>query len=225
MFLSNLLCLYFTRRCITSHICDNYLSERINEQWKETINSISNGILIISRTEPRDILFFNAELKSLIHQRYEDIKEESEYKECLHRLVVKVVKADSNEQIVKVPLMDLNESTKNEKFYLDESNDFIEITISKILYEKEDAMLITFIDCDAIKKVRELTNKNKYKDSLVAVLCHELRNPLDAIAQSLDYISKYIPEEFVDTLEISKECYISITSQIDDLSVTSADRV
>jgi len=225
MVLSNLVCTYFTRRYILSYICEDYHNERINEQWKETINSINNGILILSKAEPRNVYFLNSALKSLIQQRYENIKEDNEYEDCLHKFVIKVVKADTNEEIVKVPLMDLNETTKNEKFYLDGSNDFIEITLKKILYKKEDAMLITFIDCNAINKVQELAKNNRYKDSAMAVLTHEIRNPLNVIVQSLDYLTKFVSEESTNTLEISKECCNSIMAQIDDLSVICIERV
>lgn len=198
------------------------MSKRINEQWKDSIRTINNGILIVSKTEINMPLYLNPALKNMIQEYFPNAKDDKEIKDTLPKLMVKVVKIGSFEQTQ--PLMELKEMKDNERYYLDSTNEFIEIHLATIIFEEEEANLITFIDCNAVQKIEKLKKENKRKTSLLSTVSHELRNPINAIMTSLDIISKSIPDdakkiETIATLNVSKECCNLIISQINDLSV------
>lgn len=224
MFLANFLCIYFARKETASHICGNHLSKKINEQWKSTIHTINNGILIVSKTEVNMPLYLNPALKNMIQEYFSNAEDNKEIKDILSKLEVKIVKIGSFEQAVKQSLMELTETKDNEKYYLDNTNELIEINLSTTIFEEEEANLITFIDCDAAKKIEKLKTENKHKTSLLSIVSHELRNPVSIIMTSIELISKSIPDcsknaDAIKTLDISKECCQLIISQINDLSV------
>jgi signal transduction histidine kinase len=193
----------------------------VTKQWNQTVYAISVGVLIMAKKEPYSPLYMNPALKKLLKKFYPDLKE---FKDCVSRLTIKLVKGDA---VVYKSLIEFKDiiNNNNSTHYLDNSNDLIEVSMADIIFEKEEALLVAFTDSNSLQKVEKLCKENKLKTSLVSTISHELRTPVTTIMNTLDLISRFIPTESLNLLEMPKECCTIIVSHINDLTVIHINKV
>jgi len=111
-----------------------------------------------------------------------------------------------------------NEHSK-QNYFLKSENYIVEIKISKVLFENQQAKLVSFIDCTEAQENQKLQAESKYKTLLLATISHELRMPVNAVLGALDLIEPNLPPENLKLVEIARESCNMLTFHINDLVV------
>jgi len=224
LFFSSLLCAYFTRKSVVFNAREKYFSERINEQWKNTIHMLSTGILVMSNSEPYDTLYLNPAMKEILQQCYPGVRENEELRNCVQGLEVKVIEVNDNKKSARELLVNIIKCKKNnieKKYYLDNLKDDTEINISEVIFERSKAILIAFTDCTSGRTINELRRENKNKTCLISTISHELRTPVSGVKGILELISPQVSNEAANLIERAEECCDIIVSHINDFTVFS----
>ena len=94
----------------------------------------------------------------------------------------------------------------------------IELKIMKGIYENQNALFITFVDCSLAQKLEKAKSENRYKTLIMSTVGHELRTPVNAVLGSLEAITPYIPPEGQTYIEIAKNSCHMLSYQINDLT-------
>jgi len=226
--LSNLVCGYFLRKSEVENLSELYINETIIEQWKKTMNVLSSGELILSNTTPPYVLYCNSAFKSILKKIAEKKNEEptENMVEAIDDLVVKGFKTRSNGTNVDIreKLTDIIKSmpdleTENFTSFLDNTELIIEVKINKLLFNKREASIISFIDCSSASEIEKFKTECKHKTILISSISHELRTPVNYILNALDLVASFLPSESINLLEMSKECCNMIIAHINDLTV------
>eukprot|EP00826_Nyctotherus_ovalis_P058282 TRINITY_DN7998_c0_g2_i1.p4 TRINITY_DN7998_c0_g2~~TRINITY_DN7998_c0_g2_i1.p4 ORF type:complete len:214 (+),score=55.46 TRINITY_DN7998_c0_g2_i1:756-1397(+) len=207
-------------------MCGLYISKKMNKQWIETMNMLSSGELILSNTLPPRVLYHNAAFVELMKKTGEEEGEEMNIEEVVNGLTVEELgdKSDGGKEELKEKLVDfINAPKKNNlrncKCFLDHEELVIEIKVNKLIFNGEDANIVSFIDCSSAKELEKTQIECKYKTILISSISHELRSPVNYILNALDLVSSFLPSTSMGLLEMSKECCNMIIAHINDLTV------
>jgi hypothetical protein len=65
---------------------------------------------------------------------------------------------------------------KNYSCFLDNSGLVIEIKVNKLLFNKEEATIVSFIDCSSASEIEKFQTECKYKTILISSISHELEH-------------------------------------------------
>lgn len=223
MLLCGMWCAYFVRSRTVDGVCWEYVGKRMNEQWRSAVDTASEGVLVVSSTEPHSPLYFNSTLKIMLKKIYPELVEEEVLKRNVKGLELKLVGMNGLETGVKRTLSDVLEAADtnvNGTYYLEKSNDSVEIAISRIFYEGDEALQLSFKQPGLSQNVESLRSDSKTRSLMISSITHELRAPLDGITKTLELLPDYLSEEEpLRYIEMMKECCNMIKAHIDDLSV------
>ena len=211
---------------MVSDMCLVYLTKKMSDQWKQIIQTIGIGKAILSNNDSPSLLYYNPALKEFMEKLYPETHRDNEMERLINELNVRIVTngSDNDEIIGKLKLKELiinfdNKLSKSQSFFLDEVDSIIQIKVSDAVFDEKKAKIISFTDCSAVQKLKQIQTECKYKTILISTISHELRTPVNAILGTLELVSEFIPEHSRKLLDMSKECCNMITSQINDLTV------
>eukprot|EP00826_Nyctotherus_ovalis_P058344 TRINITY_DN8007_c0_g1_i14.p1 TRINITY_DN8007_c0_g1~~TRINITY_DN8007_c0_g1_i14.p1 ORF type:complete len:312 (-),score=53.89 TRINITY_DN8007_c0_g1_i14:1258-2193(-) len=225
----NIISTYFARKFAVADLCALYLNKRINEQWKVIINSLKNGKVIMSDESPLSVLFYNPCAEKIAADICRIRNQQLSIQELLASSVVKIIYngADNEADVQRKGFIEFIEDYKEESYtncdcFLDVAELLIEVKMNRVIFDNNEAKLVSLTDCTAARSLERMKTECKYKTILISSISHELRTPVNAILGTLELVKDSIPKDSVKLLEMSKECCNMITSHINDLTVACA---
>eukprot|EP00826_Nyctotherus_ovalis_P052921 TRINITY_DN6795_c0_g1_i8.p1 TRINITY_DN6795_c0_g1~~TRINITY_DN6795_c0_g1_i8.p1 ORF type:complete len:336 (+),score=60.58 TRINITY_DN6795_c0_g1_i8:807-1814(+) len=208
---------------VMANICRDCMGKGMSEQWRNFINTASEGVLVVASTEPFSLLHLNPALKKILKSIHPELGEEEVLKKNLKQLEVKLVRTGNGELGIKKTLSDMLEAVDinvDGAYYLENSKDPVEIVASKIFYEMGEALQLTFNQPNLHQTIENLQRESKTKTTLISTISHELRTPIDGIMKTMDLLVEYISaDDGISLIEMTKECCNMITAHINDLTV------
>eukprot|EP00826_Nyctotherus_ovalis_P052922 TRINITY_DN6795_c0_g2_i5.p3 TRINITY_DN6795_c0_g2~~TRINITY_DN6795_c0_g2_i5.p3 ORF type:complete len:263 (-),score=86.92 TRINITY_DN6795_c0_g2_i5:1202-1990(-) len=207
---------------VMANICRDCMGKGMSEQWRNFINTASEGVLVVASTEPFSLLHLNPALKKILKSIHPELGEEEVLKKNLKQLEVKLVRTGNGELGIKKTLSDMLEAVDinvDGAYYLENSKDPVEIVASKIFYEMGEALQLTFNQPNLHQTIENLQRESKTKTTLISTISHELRTPIDGIMKTMDLLVEYISaDDGISLIEMTKECCNMITAHINDLT-------
>lgn len=220
MLVCGIWCAHFARSRTVDGICWGYVGKRMSEQWRSAADTASEGILVVSSTEPHSLLYFNPALRGLLRRMYpgEEVLEKN-----LKMLEVKLVGAEGLGAAAKKTLSDVLEAagtSVNGTYYLQKSNNSVEIAITRIFYEGDEALQLSFKQPSLHQTIENARSENKNEAAMISSVTHKLRVPLDGIMEILELLPDHFSkDEPLHQIEMAKECCNMIAVHVNDLSV------
>eukprot|EP00826_Nyctotherus_ovalis_P021769 TRINITY_DN17092_c0_g1_i13.p1 TRINITY_DN17092_c0_g1~~TRINITY_DN17092_c0_g1_i13.p1 ORF type:complete len:405 (+),score=114.40 TRINITY_DN17092_c0_g1_i13:223-1437(+) len=229
-FFMAIICTYLSRRATVLDNCELYIGQKMNRQWKEIINTLEYGVIIMSDESPASILYYNPELKELIRRIHSCEVQENSIRSFISTFKIKVMKTGNERGIAKRELIKFVEQFKEEysrnyHFFLDVPKLIIEIKVNKVIFDNREAKIISLIDCSSVQRLEQVQTECKYKTIMISSISHELRTPVNAILGTLELVGRFVPKESCKLLAMAKECCNMITSHINDLTVAFGNRM
>jgi signal transduction histidine kinase len=171
-------------------------------------------------------LYYNPELKELVSRIESCEVKDSCIKDVINGLKIKVMRNNNSaKDIRKRELIKFVEEFQEEysvdyNFFLDLPKLFIEVKVNKVIFDNNEAKIISLIDCGSAQKLGQALTESKCKTILMSSISHELRTAVNAILDTLKLVERFIPKESSKLLAMAKECCNMIAFHINDLTVT-----
>eukprot|EP00826_Nyctotherus_ovalis_P044641 TRINITY_DN4833_c0_g1_i12.p1 TRINITY_DN4833_c0_g1~~TRINITY_DN4833_c0_g1_i12.p1 ORF type:complete len:478 (+),score=59.56 TRINITY_DN4833_c0_g1_i12:301-1734(+) len=225
---SNIMCAYFLRKSAVEDLCSLFISKTMNKQWIQIMNMLSSGELILSSALPPRVLYYNAAFEELVkkllaHGENTAIINMAKIVEGLTIKGINTsgddVKTEFREKLTEFIRSSGERNFKDCNCFLDSSEFVIKININKLIFNGEEANIVSFIDCSSASEIEKFQTECKYKTILISSISHELRTPVNYILNALDLVSSFLPSDSMNLLEMSKECCNMIIAHINDLTV------